>query len=97
MCACSCASVAAVFVAVDQNVTQIIVQAELKQTVAGGCDCPTVFFVVIHNKTMCFCAVPEFAIVICAASGTILDTICKVMVVYHFMQQGGGYLFNGAR
>lgn len=50
----------------------------------------------IHNKTMRLCTIPEFAIVVCAASGTILDTVYEVMVVHHFMQQCGGNFFYGS-
>ena len=38
----SCDSEATVFVAIDQNVTQVIVQAELQETVTRACDCPSI-------------------------------------------------------
>ena len=73
MCAGARDSVAAVFITIDKNVAQIVVQAELQQTVAGACDGPAVFLVVIHDQTVIFCAVPESAVVVSAPTGAILD------------------------
>ena len=95
MCACSCASVAAIFVAVDQDVTQIIVQAELQQMVTGGCDRPSVLVVVVYDQAMGFCAVPEFAVMVGAASGAILHSVHIIVVVNHFVQECGTDLFDG--
>ena len=95
MCACSCASVAAIFVAVDQDVTQVIVQAELQETVAGACDGPSVLVVVDHDQTMFYGTVPESAVVVSTSTGTILDTIDIAVVVHHLMQQCGADFFNG--
>ena len=89
-------SVAAVFVAVYENVTQVIVQAELQKTVTGACDCETVLGVMIHNQTMCFCAVTETAIVVSTSTGTVLDSQNVIVVVHHLMQQCGADLFDGA-
>jgi hypothetical protein len=91
----SCDSVAAVFVAVDQDVTQVIVQAELQETVTGTCDCPSVLVVMIHDQTMSFCAVPEFAVVVSASTGTILDSQNVIVVMNHFVKQGGTDFFDG--
>ena len=44
-----CDSESAVFVAVDENVAQIVIQTELQQTVTGACECPSVFIVVVHD------------------------------------------------
>lgn len=79
VCTTTCAFVREEVVTVNENICQIIVQAELKQTVAGGCDCPSVFFVMIHNKTTRFCTIPEFAIVVCTAISTMLESCsdCK--------------------
>ena len=74
MCARSCDSVASVLIAVDKNVTQIVVQTELQEPITGACDGETVLGVMIHNQTMRFCAVSEFAVVICSSSTAILDT-----------------------
>ena len=74
MCAGSRDPVTAVFVAVDENITQVIVQAELKQGIAGAGNRPTVFVMMIHDKSMSFGAVPEFPVVICPASGAVLDS-----------------------
>ena len=86
MRACSCASVAAVFVAVDQDVTQVIVQAELQETVTGTCDGETILGVMIHDQSVSFSAVLEFPVVVGASSGTILDAVHKAVVVHHLMQ-----------
>ena len=94
MCAGACDPVAAVFVAVDENVTQIIVQAELQEAVAGACDRPSVFVVVIHDQTVCFCAVPETAVVVSAATGTVLHTVDVIVIVHHLMQQRGADVFD---
>ena len=87
MCAGSRDSVTAVFVPVDENVTQVIVQAELQKTVTGACDCPSVFVVMIHDQTMSFCAVTESAVVVSSSTGTVLDTQNVIVVVHHLMQQ----------
>ena len=95
MCAGSCDSVAAVFVAVDQDVTQVIVQAELQETVTGACDGPSIFLVVFYDQAVILCAVSESAIVVCASSGAVLDSQEVIMVVHHLMQQCGTDFLNG--
>ena len=50
---------------------------------------------VIYQKTMSLCAVPEFTVMVGTTSGTVLDTIDVIMVMYHFMEQGGGDILNG--
>lgn len=96
MCTRAWDSVAPIFVAVDQNVAKIIIQAELQKTVTGACDCETVLGVMIHNQTMCFCAVTETAIVVSTSTGTVLDSQNIIVVVHHLMQQCGADFFNGA-
>ena len=96
MCAGACNSVAAVLVAVDENVAQIVVQTELQETVAGACDGETVLGVMIHNQTMGFCTVPEFAVVVGTSAGTVLNAQNIIMVVHHLMQQCGTDFLNGA-
>ena len=86
MCAGSCDSESAVFIPIDEDVTQIIVQAELKQTVTGACECPSVFVVMINDQTVGLCAVPEFTVMVGAASGTVLNTVDVAVVVHHLMQ-----------
>ena len=95
MCAGSCDSVAAVFIAVDQDVTQVIIQAELQETVAEGCDRPSVFLVVVYDQAVILCAVTESAVVVCASSGAVLDSQEVIMVVHHLMQQCGTDFFDG--
>ena len=86
MCACSCDSVSAVFVPVDKNVAQVIVQAELKQHVTRTCDGPSVFVMMSNDQSVIFSAVLEFPVVVGASSGTILDAVHKAVVVHHLMQ-----------
>ena len=94
MCAGACASVGEELIAVDQNVGQVIVQAELKQGVTGTCNYPAVLIMVIHQKPMGHGAVPESPVVIRPSSTAILDAVDKIVVVHHLMQQGSGYLFD---
>ena len=95
MCTGSGDPEAAVLVAIDEYVTQVIVQAELQKTVTGTCDCPSVLVVMIHDQTMGFCAVPESAVVVSTSTGTVLDTIDVAVVVHHFMKQRSTDLFDG--
>ena len=95
MCAGSCDSVAAVFIAVDQDVTQVIVQAELQETVTGACDGPSIFLVVFYDQAVILCAVSKSAVVVCASSGAVLDAQEVIMVVHHLMQQCGTDFLNG--
>ena len=85
MCTGACDSIAAILVAVDQNVTQIIVQAKLQETVTGACDCPSVLVVVAHDQTMGFCAVTETAVVVGTSSGAVLDAVYEAVIMYHLM------------
>ena len=95
MCAGSCDSETAVFVAVDQNVTQVIVHAELQETVTGACDGPSVLVVMIHDQTMSFCTVTEATVVVSSSTGTVLDTQNVIVVVHHLVKQRGADFFNG--
>ena len=95
MCTRACDSVAPIFVAVDENVTQIVIQAELQETVTGTCDGETILGVMIHDQTMSFCAVTEFAVMVSSSSTAILDPQNVIVVVHHLMQQCGADLFDG--
>ena len=95
MCACSWGSEAAVFIAVDEDVTQIIVQTELQETIARACDGPTVLFMMLHDQAMIFGAVTKSAIVVGASTGAVLNTQNVIMIMYHLMQQCGTDFFNG--
>ena len=92
----TCDSVTAVFVPIDENVAQVIVQAKLEQGIAGAGNRPAVLVVMIHNESMSLGAVPEFLVVICTASGAVLDAQNVIVVVYHFVEQGGGDFLDGA-
>ena len=94
MCAGSCDPVTTEFVPIDENVAQVIVQAELEREVTGICNRPAVLIMVIHQKAMRDGAVPESPVVICSTSAAILNTIHKIMIMNHFVQQSGDYLFN---
>ena len=64
--------------------------------VTGSGDCPAVFVVVLYDQSVLFSAVPEFAVMVCTTTGTILDAIDIVVIVHHLMQQRGGNFFNGS-
>ena len=96
MCAGARASVGEELIAVDQNVGQVIVQAELKQGITGACNRPAVLIMVIHQEPMGHGAVPESSVMICPSPTAILDAVDKTMVVHHLMQQGGADVFNGS-
>ena len=87
---------AAVFVAVQQNVGQVILQDELQKLVTGGGVRPAVFVGVGDNQATGFGGVPETAVVVCAATGAVLYAVDEVVVVNHLVEQGGGNLFDGA-
>ena len=95
VCAGACDSVASILVAVDQNVAQIVIQAELQEAVARACDCPSVLVVMIHDQTMSFSTVTETAVVVGASSGAVLDSQNVIVVVHHLVQQCGTDLFDG--
>ena len=95
MCAGTCDSESAVLVAVDENVTQAIVQAELQETVTGACNGETVLGVMIHNQAMGFCAVTETAVMVCSASGAVLDAQDIIVVVHHLVKQRGADFLDG--
>ena len=79
MCTRACDSVAPMFVAVDENVTQVIVQAELQKAVARACDCPSVLVVMIHDQTMSFGTVPESPVMVGTSTGAVLNVIDVIM------------------
>lgn len=95
MCAGACDSVAAVLVAVNENVTQIVVHAELQETITGACDCPSILFVVIHDQSVILGTVSESTVVVGSTTGTVLDTQNVIVVVHHLMQQCSADFFNG--
>ena len=86
---------AAVFVAVQQNVSQIILQDEFQKLVTGGGVRPSVFVGVGDNQATGFSGVPEAAVVVGVAPAAILNPLHMVVVVNHLVEQGGGYLFDG--
>ena len=83
MCAGSCDAERGKLVPVDENVRQVIVQAELEQGIVGTGDRPAVLVMMIHDQTMGFCAVPEFTVMVGTTPGTVLDTFDVIMVMYH--------------
>ena len=94
-CAAHRDSDAVVFVPVDENVGQVVVQTELKQAIAGRGDRPAVFVMVIHNQAVGLCAVTETTVMVSAASGAILDPVHIAVVMHHFMKQGGCDFLDG--
>ena len=84
------------FIPVDQNVSQVIVQAELQKTVTGACDCPSVLVMMIYDQAMGMGTVTESAVVVRAATGAVLDSQNIIVVVHHLVKQCGADLFDGA-
>lgn len=97
MCACSCDPVTPKLVTVNQDVAQIIVQTELKQTVAGACNRPAVGGMVINIQAMGNRTIPETPVVVGVTTAAILYAVDVVVIVHHFVQKGGGNFFNGPR
>ena len=96
MCACSCDPETAVLITVDKNVTQIIVQAELQETVTGMRDSPSVLVMMIYKQAMSVGTVTESAVMVSTATRTILNAQDIIMVVHHLMQQRCTDLFYWA-
>ena len=97
MCTSTGDSVTKEFVSVDQNIAQIVVQAELQERIAGTCDRPSVFVMVINDQAARFGCCLEFAVVVGIAAATVLNAANVIVVVYHLMQQRGGNFLDGAR
>ena len=95
MCTGSGDSEFTILIAIDEYVTQVIVQAELKQTVTGVCDSPSVLVMMIYDQAMGMGTVAESAVVVSTATGAVLDSQNVIMVVHHLMQQCGTNLFDG--
>lgn len=85
--------VAVELVPVDQDVAQIVVQAELQEAVAGAGDRPSVLVVVLHNQVASFGCCLKFLVVVGSAATTILNAIDVIVVVNHFMQKGCHHRF----
>ena len=83
-------------VAVDEDVGQVILEDELDQIVSGGGMRPSVFVAVGDDQTPALSSLLEAAIVIGAAPTAILNTVLVVVVVNHFVEQGGGNFLDGA-
>ena len=87
---------AAVLVAIQQNVGQVVLQNHFQKLVAGSGVRPSVLFGVGDNQATGFGCIPELAVVVGVAPAAILNPVDMVVVVYHLMQQSGGDLLDGA-
>ena len=96
MCTGACNLKAGELIAVNQNVGQFIVQAELQESITGGSMTPAVFIRMGNNQTTLFCCCFESFVVVGIAPAAILNPVDIIMVVYHLMQQCGGNFFNRA-
>ena len=83
-------------VAIQQNISQVILQNHFQKLVAGACDRPAVLVVVVNDQTVGEGCIPELSVVVGVASGTILNAVNMVVIVYHFMQKGGCHFFDGS-
>lgn len=96
MCARACDSVTAELVAVEQDVTQVVVQAELEQLVTGRGVRPSVLVAVFYAQASLFGCGLEPLVVVGVASTAILNAVDVVVVMHHLVEQGGTYVFDGA-
>lgn len=94
--ACSRDLETAELVPIQKNVGQVVFQNHFQKLVAGFGDRPAVLVMVIDNQTVGFGCRLELAVVVGVASAAILNAVNVVPVVNHFMQKGGGNLFNGS-
>ena len=75
----------AVFVSVNQNISQAVFKDEVKERVTGGGMRPTVFFAVLHVQPVGLCRRLEFFVVVGVPPTGILYAILIIEIVYHFM------------
>ena len=87
---------AAVLVAVQQDVGQVVLQNHFQKLVAGSGVRPSVLLGVGDNQATGFGGIPELAVVVGVAPAAILNPVDMVVVVNHLMQQRCGDLLNGA-
>ena len=80
MCARACDSVTAELVAVEQDVTQVVVQAELEQLVTGRGVRPSVLVAVFHAQASLFGCGLEPLVVVGIAPAAILNAVDVVVI-----------------
>ena len=85
-----------VFIPVQENISQTILQDKLQETVRRGGSCPAIFLIMVNQKPMCFSRSLEMLVVVGSPSGTILHTLDVIVVVYHLMQKSGTHFLNGS-
>lgn len=83
------------FVSGQQDVGQVVLQHELQQTVSGSRVAPTISVRVCHNQIPFQTSFQESLVVVSATSGTVLDSMEMIQIVYHLMEHGRDHLLNG--
>jgi len=85
---------AVIFVAVNENVSQIIFKNEGQQFIIWTGDCPSILCIMLHMKTVNFRCCLEALVVIGVSSAAILHTVGMIVVMHHLMKQSGGNMFD---
>ena len=81
-------------IAAYENVGQAVLQYEVQQLVRGACVAPPVFVAVLHQQPVSFGGNFEASIVVGIARTAILYAVLVVVVMYHFVKQGRGYVLD---
>ena len=82
------------FVPVYQNVRQTVFQNKIQKCIGGGSLGPSIFFAVLYVQTVALCRFLESAVVVCPSPAAILYAELKVVIVAHFVKQGGADIFD---
>ena len=83
-------------VSIYQNVGQIVGNHEVDKLFCRLCVRPSILVVVGDAQASCFCRFLEAFVVVGVAATAILNAVHVVVVVNHFMEQGGANLFDGS-
>ena len=86
---------AAVLIAVQQNVGQVMLQNHFQKLVTGSGVRPSVLLGVGDNQATGNGGIPESAVVVGVAPAAILNPVDMVVIVNHLMQQRCGDLLDG--
>jgi hypothetical protein len=60
-----------------------------------GCFVPSVLIAFFHRQAVGFSGFPELLVVVQARTGSVLNTILKILKVNHFVKQGSTGFFKG--
>lgn len=88
--------VAVAFVAVQEDVRKVVVDAKLQGLITGACDRPAVGVMVFDVQPSCLGTVLEVLVVVGVASACVLDALDEVVIVTHLMQEGCNNFFDRA-